>query len=250
MPAYDPGPEIIEASSRELYKIVSWINSQSGDPAAQNVVLIGGWAVDAYNPYFGSVDIDLVTHTTISQPLITHLITNEGYTPRIRYPSDTVEKDTPYGGEIILDLISPEIPYGFEGHPEVPFTWEILNGNTVLRNVRGGAAIQVPNRSVLVLLKIKAAWDRNYRILRQTSPDISYEGHKRIKDCADILALIDPARGGREIDLEILGRNISRAEFLKEIIVRIPDIDAVRERYQTMTPQQIHTVCENFVSVL
>jgi hypothetical protein len=249
MPAYDPGPEIIEASSRELHKIVSWIRNQNGNPAVGNVILIGGWAVDAYNPYFGSVDIDLVTDTATGQVLISHLRTSEGYTLRTRYPSDTVQKDTPYG-EIILDLISREIPYGFEGHPEVPFTWEILTGNTVLRNVRGGAAIQVPNRSVLVLLKIKAAWDRFYRIKRQTSPDIRYEGYKRIKDCADILALIDPARGGREIDLEILGSTISRAEFLKEIIVRIPDIDAVRERYQTMTELEIRRVCENFVSVV
>ena len=41
---------------------------------------------------------------------------------------------------------------------------------------------------------------------------------KKIKDCADILALIDPNRGGREIDLEILGREISRAGFLREVI--------------------------------
>lgn len=249
MPPYDPGPEIIEASFRELNKIVSWLRDQGGDPAGENVILIGGWAVDAYNPYFGSVDIDLVTHTATSQLLINHLTANEGYSPRIRYPSDTVQKYTPYG-EIILDLVSRSIPYGFEGHPEVPFSWDILSGNTVFRNVRGGAGVLVPNRSVLVLLKIKAAWDRTYRILRQTSPDINYEGHKRIKDCADILALIDPARGGREIDLEILGSQISRAEFLKEIISRIPDIDAVRERYQTMTQPEIRRVCENFVSIL
>jgi hypothetical protein len=249
MPPYDPGPEIIEASSRELNKIVSWLRDQGGDPAGGNVILIGGWAVDVYNPYFGSVDIDLVTNTTTSRLLIGHLTTNEGYSPRIRYPSDTVQKVTPHG-EIILDLIPRSIPYGFEGHPEVQFSWEILSGNTVFRNVRGGAGILVPNRSVLVLLKIKAAWDRAYRILRQTSPDISYEGHKHLKDCSDILALIDPTRGGREIDLEILGRQISRAAFLKEIILRIPDLDAVQRRYQTMTQPEIRRVCENFVSVL
>jgi translation initiation factor IF-3 len=71
-----------------------------------------------------------------------------------------------------------------------------------------------------------------------------------IKDCADILALIDPVRGGREIDLEILGTLISRADFLKENILQIPDIDAVRDRYQQMTEQEIRRVCEDFVSIL
>lgn len=249
MPDYNPGPEIIEASSAELLRIVSWINNQSPDPAARNVVLIGGWAVDVYNPYYGSVDIDLVMDSTTSRLLIAHLRTSEGYTPKIRYPSDTVKKDTRYG-EIILDSICREIPYGFEGHPEVPFTWDILTGNTVFRNVRGGAGIQVPNRSILVLLKLKAVWDRTYRILHQTSLDIRYEGHKKNKDCADILALIDPARGGREIDLEILGSQISRAGFLKENILQIPDIDDVRKRYQRMTQQEIRRVCDNFISIL
>ncbi|MFA7695854.1 MAG: hypothetical protein WCX63_09990 [Methanoregula sp.] len=215
----------------------------------QNIVLIGGWAVDAYNPYFGSVDIDLVTDDRIRESLIAFLTIREGYTPRIHYPVNTVEKVTPHG-EIILDFIPRKTPYLYEGHGEIPFTLDILTGNTVFRNVRGGAGIQVPNRSVLVLLKMKAAWDRTYRILHQTTADMRWEGTKRIKDCADILALIDPRHGGREVDLEILGREISRAGFLMEIIEQIPDLDAVRDRYRRMDGQEIRRVCEDFVSLL
>ena len=205
--------------------------------------------MDVYNPYFGSVDIDLVTDNTSQRLLIEHLTINEGYTPRINYPSDTVEKMTSHG-EIILDFIPRGISYKFEGHPEVPFSLDLLTGNTVFRNVRGGARIQVPNRSMLVLLKLKAAWDRSYRILHQTSGNASWEGAKWIKDAADILALIDPDRGGREIDLEIIGSQISRAEFLKEKISEIPDLDAAGKRYDRMTPQEIRRVCEDFVSLL
>lgn len=243
MPVYDPGPGIIEASSAELKKIVAAI------PSSYNIVLIGGWAVDTYNPYFGSVDIDLVAEDQAREALIRYLTTREGYRPRIQYPFSTVEKVTPHG-EIILDFLPPRTPYLYEGHPEIPFSLDILTGNTVFRNVRGGVGIQVPNRSVLVLLKLKAAWDRSYRILHQTSADIRWEGTKRTKDCADILALIDPARGGRELDLEILGREIARAGFLREILVQMPDLDAVRERYQRMNRQDIRRVCEDFVSLL
>ena len=73
---------------------------------------------------------------------------------------------------------------------------------------------------------------------------------KKIKDCADILALIDPNRGGREIDLEILGREISRAGFLREVIVQIPGLDAVRDRYRRMDRQEIRRVCDDFISLL
>lgn len=249
MPVYDPGPEIIEASAAELRKIVSWVNASGPDPDLPDIVLIGGWAVDAYNPYFGSVDIDLVTDNRGREALIGYLTTREGYTPKVQYPVSTVEKVTAHG-EIILDFIPRENPYRYEGHGDIPFTFDILSGNTVFRNVRGGAGIQVPNRSVLLLLKMKAAWDRTYRILHQTTPDVRWEGTKKTKDCADILALIDPRHGGREVDLEILGREIARAGFLREVIAQIPDLDAVRERYQRMDRREIYRVCDDFISLL
>lgn len=249
MPPYNPSQAIVELSGTELQKIALWIIKRDEDPQRPVTVLIGGWAVDVYNPYFGSQDIDLVTDINTQQWLIDRLKTTEGYTDQIRYPSDTVKKDTPHG-EIILDFISRETQYPFEGHPEVPFTLDILTGNTVLRTVRGGARIPVPNRSVLVLLKLKAAWDRRYRIFNQTSLNARWEGGKMIKDYADVLALIDPDRGGREIDLEVLGDQFSRFGFLKEIILLIPDIDAVRERYQMMAQRQIRRLCEDFVSIV
>jgi len=249
MPPYNPSQAIIEISGSELRKIAVLLLEREGDRENPKTVLIGGWAVDAYNPYLGSVDIDLVTDNDTRQWLIDRLITDEGYTPQIHYPSDTVKKETPHG-EIILDIIYRETPYPFEGHPEIPFTLNILTGNTIFRNVRGGAIMPVPNRSILVLLKLKAAWDRSYRIHNQRSRDPYWESGKMIKDYADVLALMDPSRGGREIDLEILGGQISRFHFLKEIIQRIPDIDPVRERYQGMTQQDIRRLCEDFVSIL
>jgi hypothetical protein len=249
MPVYDPGPEIIEASAAELRKIVFWMNASGPGSEFQDIVLIGGWAVDAYNPYFGSVDIDLVTDNRSREALIGYLMAHEGYTQKVQYPVSTVEKLTAHG-EIILDFIPRENPYRYEGHGDIPFTFGILTGNTVFKNVRGGAGIRVPNRSVLLLLKMKAAWDRTYRILHQTSADVRWEGTKKIKDCADILALIDPRHGGREVDLEIIGREIARAGFLREIIVQIPDLDAVRDRYTRMDRLEIRRVCDDFVSLL
>jgi hypothetical protein len=252
MPIYDPGPAIIEASFTELRKIVAWVHDRNEDPTIPKTVLIGGWAVDAYNPYLGSVDIDLVTNTRTKSSLMYHLQTHEGYQYHNQFPfGKTVYREYPPYGSIILDFVTRESPYPFEGYPDRQFTLEVLDGNTIMKPVRGSIAMTVPNRATLLLLKLKAAWDRRYRIGHATSFDEQWEIGKMVKDCADILALIDPDAGGQEIDLEILGSGISQFAFLKEIILRIPEIDPARKRYdERMSVKTITMMCRNLESVL
>lgn len=49
-------------------------------------VLIGGWAVDAYNPWYGSIDIDLITNASTKRSLLHALRTERGF-ERQRTPS-------------------------------------------------------------------------------------------------------------------------------------------------------------------
>ena len=251
MPPYNPNPAIIEASLRELRKIVEWTTTRAQAPEGALLVLIGGWAVDAYNPYLGSIDIDLVTNSRTKRSLMHHLNNHEGYRYNNQFPlGKTVLKETEHG-PIILDFSSFGTENSFEGHRGIPFTLDILRGNTVTKRIRNGPEIAVPNRAVLVLLKLKAAWDRTYRIEHGIPLfDEQWERSKMVKDCADVLALIDPDCGGYEIDLEILGREIERFDFLREQLRRIPTIDAARERYERMTEKTILTVCDNLLSIL
>ena len=252
MPIYNPGQAIIEASVTELRKIVLWVNDRDEDPTIPKTVLIGGWAVDAYNPYLGSVDIDLVTNSKTKNSLMYHLQTHEGYKYHNQFPfGKTVYREFSPHGSIILDFETRESPYPFEGHPDRPFTLDILTGNTIIKPVRGSVAMTVPNRAILLFLKLKAAWDRKYRIDHRTSFDEQWEMGKMVKDCADILALIDPKAGGQEINIEILGNWVSQFSFLKELILRIPEIDPARIRYdERMSVQTIRTMCLNLESVL
>jgi hypothetical protein len=251
MSIYNPQPAIIEASYGELQKIASWVHDRGEDPAMPKTVLIGGWAVDAYNPYLGSVDIDLVTNSATKQSLMYHLQTHEGYQYHKQFPfGKTVYRSIPAHGNVILDFETRESPYFFEGYPKLPFKLDILTGNTVLIPIRGRAAIAVPNRATLVFLKLKAAWDRGYRIDHAISFDEEWEIGKMVKDYADVLALIDPEAGGREIDLEVLGSQISQFPFIKGLILQIPEMDAVSQRYERMNMQTIRTVCSNLDSVL
>jgi len=251
MPDYNPGPAIIEISFAELTKIVSWIDDRNENPAMPKTVLIGGWAVDAYNPYLGSVDIDLVTNSRTKKSLMHHLQTFEGYKYDNLFPfGKTVYRETPPHGSIILDFATRESSYPFEGYPDRTFTLDILTGNTITKHIRGRAEIAVPNRATLLFLKLKAAWDRGYRIDHATSFDEQWEMGKMVKDCADILALIDPEAGGNEVNVEIIGAQVSQFPFLKDLILRICEIDAVRDRYGRMNARTIETVCQNLESVL
>lgn len=47
---------IYEESHKELKEFVEWFNHFQG----LHPIIIGGWAVYYYNPYFGSKDIDVV----------------------------------------------------------------------------------------------------------------------------------------------------------------------------------------------
>ena len=153
MPVYDPNPTIIELSLQELQKFGSWIGNRGEDSAAPKTVLIGGWAVDAYNPYLGSVDIDLVTNSRTKKSLMHHLQSHEGYRYDSRFPlGKTVFKDTPSHGSIILDFSTRESAYPFEGQQH-PFNLKILDGNIVMRSVRGRVMMPVPNRATLLTLK-------------------------------------------------------------------------------------------------
>jgi hypothetical protein len=255
MPIYDPNPGIIEVSYAELLKIASWLAEHEKNPDAPKVVLIGGWAVDAYNPYLGSVDIDLVTNSRMKQRLMYYLQTREGYQYHVQFPfGKTVYKEIPPHGQVILDFETREISHPFEGYSQLPFQLDILDGNTVMKPIRGRSAMALPNRATLLFLKMKAAWDRGYRI-SNSIPLLSkeWEVGKRIKDYADILALIDPVAGGQEIDLEVLGALISQYTFLKSFIIdipEIPEIDAVVRRYERMDIKTIRSVCSTLDSIL
>ena len=69
MPTYDPNPQIISKSLEELKFILNWVRERGETADTPVTVLVGGWAVDAYNPYYGSVDIDIVTNNRTKESL-------------------------------------------------------------------------------------------------------------------------------------------------------------------------------------
>lgn len=98
-----------------------------------------------------------------------------------------------------------------------------------------------------MIFKLKAAWDRLFRIQNGTSSDVEWEQGKLRKDRADILALLDPAAGGTETDIQYLGEQLHKYPFLAEMLQKIPDdIDAIN-MYRRMNQKEARDTTENLL---
>jgi hypothetical protein len=222
MPAYEVPRSVIEASLVELAEIYRWVHERE---STENpvTVLIGGWAVYCYNPWYGSIDIDLVTNAGTRQHLMRHLLANRDFTRKRNPPfKNSVMKVIPPHGEIIIDFIPRNERNCFEGRSET-CPMNLLDGRTIQKEISPGCSVTIPERSLLLLLKLKAAGDRAYRIEEHTSDNEDWERGKLRKDRADILSLIDPDNGGTELDFMFLGGMMQKYPFLVEILTTIPD---------------------------
>jgi hypothetical protein len=161
---------------------------------------------------------------------------------------NTVVKHIPEG-EILIDFGSREDVCRFEGRvEECPFS--LLDGHTEVRDIRAGSSVVVPGRTLLLIFKLKAAWDRSHRLRSGTSYDSEWEQGKLRKDRADILALLDPAAGGTEIDIQYLGERLYEFPFLAGTLQEIPpDRDAVA-MYRRMDPVQARDVVERLLLLI
>ena len=212
-------------------------------------VLIGGWAVDSYNSWFGSIDIDLITNSKRRSSLSYFLREERDFVPyKLPGVSTGVKKDTE-AGPIIIDFETKQKPYPFEGRDE-SLDFSILDGNTETREIRGSIEIAVPNRATLLVLKLKAILDRRYRIEEHTSDDIEWEKGKLIKDYADVLALIDPNYGGTQIEIHILGELLGMYPFLENSLTSIYESDEGIEKYGRMSQHDAKTTIEQIISLV
>lgn len=252
MPLYEPSPEIITMSFGELKFILGWIREQGETADNPITILIGGWAVDAYNPWYGSVDIDLVTNSRTKNTLKQVLKRDRGYESyRIPGGINTVSKPTGEREirEIIIDLILRE-KMEFKGR-DLYLDFDIQKEHTEVREIRGGISAIVPKRSMLIILKLKASWDRSYRLNSETSIDPEWERGKLIKDYADIIALLDPMpmRGAGEVDFNFLGEKLNEFDFLRECLRRIPENHDAIGKYSRMDRRTVRETIERLLQL-
>ena len=109
----------------------------------------------------------------------------------------SVFKETKFG-KVIIDLANRGDDI-FEGKQE-KFHLNIVDGNIEIKDLEG-QRVPVPSRSVLLMMKIKAAWDRSWRVRNNKGDRIEWDRSKMIKDHSDILALLEPDKHEDELNI-------------------------------------------------
>lgn len=102
MTGYEQMSDIIRYSLQEL-EVVSRYLHEKEDLDDPTTVLIGGWAVDSYNPWYGSIDIDLITNASTRKSLMYHLRKQRGFTP---YKLEGLPSSVKFPGEDQMNSIT------------------------------------------------------------------------------------------------------------------------------------------------
>jgi len=199
------GGPLVKASYQELVSFVRYFG-HSGTP-----VIIGGWAVFFYNPYFGSVDIDVVgpsLNGTFDE-IIEGYERSHGYeiTKQDLLGTEIVASKTIRSkagkkiGDMEIDACSYEQPAVGEFHEDksktLPYALCEKDGCKQEVSIAKDCVCYVPSKPLLTLFKVKARRDRSYDITTKgstmNSSKLEWLRSKVTKDGSDIIALLDPA---------------------------------------------------------
>jgi len=173
--------------------------------------IIGGWAVHFYNPEgLGSTDIDVVLPDPNARDrVVTAYLAANGYTLRKRaFGESEWVKEFVVGERRIehyLDICTLQDSNPVHGRDlEVP--WAIGTRNQ--RKVRiGESELFIPEPEPLLILKLKAAWDRAYDI--SSGGGTPFLRDKLGKDRFDIVSLLLKTK----IDVPVVRRLASGSGF-------------------------------------
>ena len=206
-------------SYEELRYIFEW-SMANGNYRSGDAILIGGWAVHSFNPWKYSLDIDLIATGRFKESLKRHLYSTRNYMRERDSAGNTLYLKRLDSGDIYLDFLPKKDQ--FHGTGKLLNLMEI-EYETVPQNISYSFEpefqVIVPEITMLLLLKLKAAWDRHYDLSLETTPDKDHLSDKFIKDCGDIIALLqsDAFQFAR---FDWLSSIISKFDFLRGFLER------------------------------
>ncbi len=191
------------ASLEELKDLLLWFHHQGPTP-----IVIGGWAVYFYNPYLGSVDIDLVGPSMggLFDSTLEGFERGRGYQQVTTGPltlgnsfRKPIYSDGRLAGYMEIDACTFENdPRTFHEEPgrELPYSLCAEPGMLTSLSLGPKMEAMVPNKSLLLLYKLKALRDRQFD-LRRSEPILGAERaqwlrSKIVKDASDLISLLDP----------------------------------------------------------
>lgn len=223
--------EAARESIATVDRIADWL--RKNPKWVKDTILVGGWAVHSWAPYYFSVDIDLVIRKDARDALKTRL-TQWGFypvSPEAGEDKSKWQKDISGPQPVILDLVGvgKRMENSFVRDETRKIAWAQAIGHSSMRSIPWNdppiaPTMRVCNVDLLLLYKIKALDDRTVRGARE--PDHSgYLAEKRAKDAKDIWALLEVLRGNPELDL--IRRYCGEYPFLKDVLRSASQVDGV-----------------------
>jgi len=202
------GPASISASYQELITFVRHFR-HFGTP-----VIVGGWAVYFYNPYYGSVDIDVVgpSHRGAFDEIIEGYERSHGYEilqqdalgTEITASKPIYSKGGKRIGDMEIDACTYErtsaSQFHEDGSKSLPYSLCEREGCKKEVRIARDCVCYVPSKALLGLFKVKARRDRSYDIRTKgatmNEARLAWLRGKVAKDGSDIIALLDPKDRG------------------------------------------------------
>lgn len=198
---------LVKTSYQELLSFLRFYRHH-GTP-----VIIGGWAVYFYNPYYGSVDIDVVGASLKGafEEIIEKYEITHGYEfVRDAFGTESAARKPIFRGrkkigEMEIDACSYERLNASRFHEDpskvLPYSLCSRKGCTTEIGLSRDIVCYIPTKALLVLFKVKARRDRSYDIRERgatMNPEtLAWLQGKVVKDGSDIIALLDakPRKG-------------------------------------------------------
>ncbi len=204
-----------ELSLKELANFAKWMNEILG----HHPIIIGGWAVYFYNPTgLGSRDVDVIFPTwEMRDRVATLYLVNNGYELKRRAFGEAewiklLEPDNP-DSETYLDICTLQDKNLVHGRKlEIPWSIATRWRHSVTME---GEEIFIPDPEPLLVLKVKAAWDRNYDLMKKGGD--TFLSDKIRKDRFDILSILSKCEINRNIVAEIVLKHEFKELFVETL---------------------------------
>ncbi|MFQ5907195.1 MAG: hypothetical protein ACE5JA_11580 [bacterium] len=212
--------ELTDSTLQELKNIGRWFNTLYGNYPT----IIGGWAVWLYNPLgYGSRDIDLLfPERRTKERLANQYLSANGYILKKQSPFEEqfvkVVETSRGNEEIYLDACSVEDTNRVRG-TSVEIPWALAIRNSELMDLKG-LKFYVPRPEILIMLKAKAALDREHD--RKRAYDAYYLDSKIVKDYYDVVSLLKVC----DFDSRLLNESLESTDFkgmFLDVVERVVD---------------------------
>ena len=126
------------ASIVEIDRLASWVRETP--KRAEQLVLVGGWAVHSWAPYYFSLDIDLVVRKDTRDSLLKVLPKWKFYPadPRAGVDKSKWLKDTAGGNQVVVDIVGtgPRMENTFARDSKRSIPWLEAVGHSSERKVQ------------------------------------------------------------------------------------------------------------------